>query len=101
MLARDGKRIRRSALWCTCSPDPESDTMSVAYATGRALGPAVIRNRLRRRLRAVMRESDLAHPLPPGLMLIGARPAAIELTFDQLQTELESILSEVHQVCKA
>jgi ribonuclease P protein component len=64
----------------------------VAYSIGRACGPAVTRNRLRRRLRAIIREFDRHHPLPGGLLLIGAKPAAAELTFDHLRAEAETLL---------
>lgn len=96
-LATDGTRIRRTALWCTWCPDPDSTATSAAFAVGRALGPAVTRNRLRRRLRAVLRELDRTEPLPPILMLIGARPPAIELTFDQLRSELTSMVLEIRR----
>lgn len=64
----------------------------MAFALGRALGPAVTRNRLRRRLRAICRTLTAAGELPPGLLLIGASPAAVELTYAQLDTELRSIV---------
>lgn len=67
----------------------------MAYAIGRAYGPAVARNRLRRRLREIVRELDRSTPLPPGLLLIGAKPSAIELTFDQLTSEIEQLLRPV------
>ena len=67
----------------------------MAFAVPSALGPAVTRNRLRRRLRALVREADRTTPLPPILLVIGARPAAIELTFDQLRTELTTLLAAV------
>ena len=91
-LSRDGRRIRRSSLWCTWCPQPSSTATSVAYSIGRACGPAVTRNRLRRRLREIVRQLDQLDPLPPGLLLIGARPSAVELTFDQLHTETERLL---------
>ncbi len=90
-LAHDGTRIRRPALWCTWCPDPSTSTISVAFAIGRALGPAVRRNQLRRRLRAILRE--LEPSLQGGLLLIGANPSASELTFDQLRTELQELLT--------
>lgn len=46
----------------------------VAYAIGRRTGGAVMRNRIRRRLRAVVR--DLAGELAPGAYLLGAGPSA-------------------------
>jgi ribonuclease P protein component len=91
-LTHDGTRIRRSALWCTWCPDPSTTTTSVAFALGRALGPAVRRNRLRRRLRAILREVEPT--MPGGLLMIGATPAAIELTFGELRRQLEQLLSK-------
>lgn len=96
-LAADGTRIRRSALWCTWCPDPDSTATYVAFALGRALGPAVARNRLRRRLRALLREIDATSPLPIGALLIGAHPRAIELTFDQLRSELTAMITELRE----
>ncbi|WP_133870840.1 ribonuclease P protein component [Ilumatobacter fluminis] len=91
-LSRDGRRIRRSSLWCSWCPQPSSNATRVAYSIGRACGPAVTRNRLRRRLREIVRHLDQREPLPPGLLLIGAKPTATELTFDQLRTEIEQLL---------
>ncbi len=94
-LARDGTRIRRSALWCTWCPDPDSTATFVAFAIGRAFGPAVQRNRIRRRLRALLREIDRMEPLPTGLLLIGAQPELIELTFDQLRLRLNDLVGAI------
>jgi ribonuclease P protein component len=43
----------------------------------------VVRNRLRRRLRAIV--SGLAGALPPGAYLVSAGPGATELSFDELR----------------
>ena len=94
-LARHGTRIRRSALWCTWCPEPESTATSVAFAFSRAFGPAVQRNRIRRRIRAILRSIDSTTPLPPGLLLIGGSPALIELTFDQLTQRVQSLVAEL------
>jgi len=96
-LGHEGTRIRRSALWCSWCPDPASTTTSVAFAITRAYGPAVHRNRLRRRLRSILRELDRSEPLPPILILIGVRPRAIELTFDQLRDELTALIREIRR----
>lgn len=60
--------------------DDEQARPRVAYAIPRASGPAVTRNRLRRRLRAITRDLDLR----PGTYLISAQPAATALSFDEL-----------------
>jgi ribonuclease P protein component len=94
-LTRDGARIRRSTLWCTWCPQPDSTSPQVAFALGRALGPAVTRNRMRRRLRTILTEIDRAEPLPPVIMLIGATPAATKLTFDQLRREMAGLVATI------
>ena len=52
----------------------------MAYAIGRRTGPAVTRNRLRRRLRAAARQAELA----PGAYLVRAEASALEVPFDEL-----------------
>jgi ribonuclease P protein component len=83
-LRRDGRRVRIEPFWCSHLPDPASNTAQVAFAINRTVGNAVTRNRLRRRLRAVLTELDLAD----GLYLIGCKPKASELTFDQIRVVL-------------
>jgi ribonuclease P protein component len=68
----------------------------VAFSIGRALGSAPRRNRLRRRLRALLHE--LEPSLLPGALLIGALPATIELTFDQLRSELLALMTAARAI---
>ncbi len=56
----------------------------MAYAIGKRVGPAIVRNRLRRRLRMIVRE--VAHELPPGAYLIGVSPPAALSSYDELRT---------------
>lgn len=63
----------------------------VAYALGRAIGPAVVRNRLRRQLRALL--DDVV--LPPGLYLLGAQPVAVQRSRDELAFDLQRLVVSV------
>jgi ribonuclease P protein component len=63
----------------------------VAYALGRAIGPAVVRNRLRRRLRVLLDDSSL----PPGLYLIGAQPGAAQRSSVELAFDLNRLVASV------
>lgn len=63
----------------------------MAWALGRAIGPAVVRNRLRRRLRALLNEA----PLPPGFYLIGAQPTAAQRSANELQFDLLKLVGSV------
>jgi len=88
-LRREGTRVRIDPLWCSSVPDPNVEPPRVAFAIGRAVGPAVVRNRLRRRLRALLVNSAV----PPGIYLFGATPKACELTFDELEQSLTELLT--------
>lgn len=63
----------------------------MAFAFGRRSATAVMRNRARRRLRALFRE--LAHDLAPGRYLVGARVSAHAVTYRQARTELTRLLA--------
>ncbi|WP_420452048.1 ribonuclease P protein component [Ilumatobacter sp.] len=92
-LRREGRRVRIEPLWCTYSIEPASDTAEVAFAINRAVGNAVVRNRLRRRLRAILSGLDVPH----GSYLVGCRPAAAELTFDQLRGTTQRLVERIAQ----
>jgi len=90
-LRAEGQRVRAGVLWCTYVVDPMLVPPRVAFAIGRTNGPAVTRNRLRRRLRAAL--SSVA--LPPGLYLVGARPVAAERSFNELTFDLRRMMAKL------
>jgi len=92
-LRRDGIRIRTDPLWCSFVLDPDLEPPQVAFAIGRAVGSAVSRNRLRRRLRAVLVACDV----PPGLYLVGARVPACEHTFADIENTVHRLFDKVHR----
>lgn len=55
----------------------------MAFAIGTRVGPAVVRNRLRRQLRSCAR--DAAFRLAPGAYLVGAGPDAANLPYEDLR----------------
>jgi ribonuclease P protein component len=68
---------------------PGEDGVRVAYAIGRHVGPAVVRNRVRRRLRAAVREIDRSGAgLAPGAYLIAVQPEAADRTYRELRDDL-------------
>lgn len=89
-LRTQGRRTRRGPLTVTFVDTSPSDPPQVAYAIGSKVGGAVVRNRLRRRLRAIAHEA--APQLPPGAYLITAAPAAADLTFGELRTIMREML---------
>jgi len=72
-----------------CGPDVGSPRVS--YAIGGKVGSAPTRNRIRRRLRAIVADHD--HLLVPGgAYLIGVGPPAVKLSFAQLREALIPLL---------
>lgn len=72
----------------------------VAYALPRRTGGAVVRNRIRRRLRSVVAElhRDGSTLLPGGAaLLFGAGPEAAELPYPQLRSSVEGALARATQ----
>ena len=90
---RHGRRHREGPLtvsWVTGDP---VEPPRVAYTIGRRVGSAVVRNRMRRRLRMIVREA--APTLRPGAYLIGVGPDAVFLSSDSLRTTLMKALTHI------
>lgn len=79
-LRRSGVRHRSGPVTVTVLRTVDDSCATVAYAVSRSVGGAVDRNRVRRRLRAIVREADLA----PGSYLVSVSPAAATIPFDEL-----------------
>jgi ribonuclease P protein component len=65
----------------------------LAFAVGRPVGTAVVRNRLRRQLRAAF--TELAPPA--GLYLISVLPAARQRSYSDLRAELAAALDDLER----
>jgi ribonuclease P protein component len=92
----DGRRYRHDPLWLTWIDDPAAAPPRVAFAIGRAVGPAVTRNLVRRRLRAALDElSRGADPVPPGWYLIGATPHAAAASYSSLSVAIRALVARV------
>jgi ribonuclease P protein component len=89
-LARQGRRVREGPVTVVHLPlehDPR-----VAFAVGRAVGPAAVRNRVRRRLRALWREILDTTPPPAGDYLVMTAPPAAALGLVELRRHLAAAL---------
>jgi ribonuclease P protein component len=90
-LRRNGRRSRRGHVTVTFVVNGDESVPRVAYAVGKRVGGAVVRNRLRRRLRAVVAETSGS--LPPGAYLVGAGPEAVSLRYEDLKAQVTAAMT--------
>jgi ribonuclease P protein component len=92
-LRREGQRVRRGPITVTWLPGGTGDVPQVAFAIGRKVGGAVVRNRVRRRLRAVT--AELSTSLRPGAYLLGASREAATVPYRELRETMVQALREL------
>lgn len=94
-LARPAGRGRSGPLRVAFCPDSGSPAPRIGYAIGRRHGPAVRRNRLRRRLRAAVGTAVRSQPgrFPAGAYLVSADTTAGGLRQEELERHVAVALS--------
>jgi ribonuclease P protein component len=98
-LAR-ARRVRQGPLTVAFVPPgaPASELghpdARVAYSTGRKVGGAVVRNRVRRRLRAACRQ-HAALLVPGGAYLVSASPGTATTSYQDLAAHLAEALDRL------
>jgi ribonuclease P protein component len=84
---------RHGAIWVRRVRLHEAGPPQVAYAVSRAVGNAVVRNRVRRRLRALVAGRSAA--FEPGWgYLVGVTPRAATLSSTELAVSVDAIMAE-------
>ncbi|MGI9023530.1 MAG: ribonuclease P protein component [Acidimicrobiales bacterium] len=92
-LRRSGRLVRRGPVTVTWVRSETSEPTRVAYTVGRRVGGAVVRNRVRRRLRAATREAGAV--LRPGPYLLGVGPEASRSSYAELRAAVHEALTAV------
>ncbi|GAA3733153.1 ribonuclease P protein component [Salinactinospora qingdaonensis] len=97
---RNGRRAGRQSLTVIYLPPPKSEDThagaapKVGFIVSKAVGPAVTRKRVQRRLRHLMRQRVSA--LPAGsLLVVRAKPLAATQRYDMLAAQLDGALAQV------
>jgi ribonuclease P protein component len=90
-LRKAGRRSRFGPVSVVFAPD-DGDRARVAYAVGRRFGTAVKRNRIRRRMRAVIAGIEVQDGLRPGAYLVAPRPEVSELDHETLMKTLREVM---------
>lgn len=91
---RRGRRLRGSFARVHYAPNDEGYPR-LGITASRKVGKAVIRNRLKRRVREVYRRSPLRGELPPVDLVVHLEPSAAGADFGKLAKELEGFLGRV------
>jgi ribonuclease P protein component len=89
-LRSSGLRSRRGPISVTFVAGDTDGVPRVAYAVGRRVGGAVVRNRLRRRLRAAVAG---AGSIPPGAYLVSAGREAVDLPYEDLKAHVRAAMT--------
>ena len=79
--------IRGHSLWIRLGRESQRQV----FVVRRKLGNAVLRNRLKRRLRHICRK----RPFLPRNLVVLCQPPAIEVPFDELERELDSLVPKL------
>jgi ribonuclease P protein component len=85
-VRKEGKAIRGNLLVLGALAVAEEKFFRAGFVTSRRIGNAIVRNRVRRRLREIVRgqQAELA---PGWWLVVVARPAAAKATSAALETE--------------
>ena len=103
------QRVRKGARWATpafvlearvrdeTDRPPETEEPRFGFTTARQVGKAVERNRIRRRLKAAVRDVAMHHARPGFDYVLIARRPALTSAFAALVADLVKALDRVHR----
>ena len=86
LAVASGARINRAAFLLQSRRRDDDGPIRVGFTVTKKNGTATERNRIRRRLRAVV--SELAGELRPGAYLVSVNPEAPGLSYEELKTKV-------------
>jgi ribonuclease P protein component len=85
-VKQSGRAQRGKFLVLSVLSAPDVDRLRAGFVTSRAVGSAVVRNRIRRRLREIVRKHQ--HEIRDGIWIVTiARGGASAASYEQLEAE--------------
>ena len=101
-IVRDqGRRGRSGPVTVRHAPGPRTGTEClVAFAIGRRTGTAVVRNRIRRRLRAALTELSRRGTVPAGAVVVTAGPSVASAPFAEVEAHLARALARASSLLR-
>jgi len=93
---KQGRRHFAAHMTVFYLPRTQGTGLRVGFTVGRALGGAVVRNRIRRRLREAVRLRWPASPAAADIV-VHAKKSALKAGFEELLREMERALAVVGQ----
>ena len=98
MAANSGQRLSAPGFLLLVRDREDSDpAMRVGFTVTKKIGGAVVRNRMKRRFRALAREVMPAKGIPGADHVMIGRAKGIERDFGLLRSELESALDKARR----
>lgn len=93
-LRTEGTRVAYGSVWVRYLANPDKNTIQVGYALGLDVGAAVVRNKIRRRLRHVMHTLDQTNceELRSGDYLIGLHRGTRNVRYTDLEDSVRKCL---------
>ncbi len=93
LVGDQGRRGRSGPVSVRHAGTPDRDRCLVAFAIGRQTGTAVVRNRIRRRLRAALSDLAAADGVPAGAVVVSAGAPVVGAPFPSVRADLRRALA--------
>ena len=101
LAAASGRKIATAAFVLQGRAREGAGAARVGFTVSKKVGNAVERNRVRRRLREIVRLSDAARLRPGNDYVLVGRRAALDLPFARLIEDFRRALERIHQQRRA